>query len=153
MVGKVEFKISGAKEMADMLKKLPADVATKLRTPALRAGAKIIAEEAKSLVPVDTGKLRASIEVRTIRNVEYVKGKGLRTAGESRVAVAITKPASSRAHLVEFGTAHNAAKPFLRPALDSKAGDAIAEIGKNLGRGIRREAEKLAGITKTRKRA
>jgi HK97 gp10 family phage protein len=45
-----------------------------------------------------------------------------------------------------------AAKPFMRPALDENADAIIKHFSKNIGRGVEREAKKLAGTYKTNKR-
>jgi HK97 gp10 family phage protein len=49
---------------------------------------------------------------------------------------------------LEFGTRNMQAQPFVRPALDAESGRAVREIGKALGRGVEREAKKLAGSYK-----
>jgi histone H3/H4 len=56
----------------------------------------------------------------------------------------VAAPAAPHGHLVEFGTVHSAAKPFLRPAVDESAQAAIDKLAENLWKGIAREAEKLA---------
>lgn len=147
MAGKIEFKIEGALEMERLLKQLGPEVASRVGDQAVRAAAKPIVEEAKRLVPVDTGRLRDSITVVTER-----KRKG----DNERVAlIGFEKPVSRRAHLTEFGTKHAAARPFMRPALDSKVGEALGEMGKVLARGIDREAKKLAkpGASPARRRS
>lgn len=144
MASNVDFKLKGAEELNAALKELGPTVATKLRTPALRAGAAPVVKEAKRLVPVRSGALKKSITVRTIRNVSFVPGKGLRTAGPSRVVIGFLRPASRHAHLVEFGTSKMAAEPFMRPALASQAAAAFKAMAESLARGIAREAAKLA---------
>jgi HK97 gp10 family phage protein len=139
MAGEVKFDIRGAKEMNELLNKLGPQVASRVADQALRAGAKPIVDEAKRLVPVRSGRLRDSIIAQRQR----------RTGEDERVIlIGFDKDApgspSSRAHLVEFGTARTAAKPFMRPALDSQAANALGEMGKVLARGITREARKLA---------
>jgi HK97 gp10 family phage protein len=133
---KTDFSIRGAKEMERLLKELGPNLAAKVGDQALRAGAKPIIEEAKRLVPVKSGALRDSITVATERK---------RNADNQRmVLIGFKKPHSRRAHLTEFGTVHSVAKPFMRPALDGKAGEALNEMGRVLAKGIEREAKKLA---------
>jgi HK97 gp10 family phage protein len=135
MVGKVEFTIKGAKEMEALLKKLGPVLASKIGDQALRAGAKVIVAEAKRLVPVRTGALRDSITI-MVRKPRNDK--------QRIVLMGFKRTASWRAHFVEFGTSHSAAKPFMRPAMDSKVGEALEEMGKVMARGLAREAAKLA---------
>ncbi len=136
MPGVIEFKITGAKEMERLLKELGPNVASRVGDKALRAGAKPIVAEAKRLVPVKTGALRKAITVAVQR-----RRKG---PGERVVLIGFKRPESRRAHLTEFGTVNAPAQPFLRPALDSKAGEALNEVGRVLGKGITDEALKLA---------
>ena len=91
---------------------------------ALRDAAELVADEARRLVPVRSGALRRSITTTTPE-------KSMRPHTK-QVFVGFKPPTSRRAHLTEFGTRHSSAKPFLRPALDSRAGDAIREMGAEL---------------------
>lgn len=160
---KVAFRIEGAKELDDLLKQLPGRTAGRIGSNALRAGARVIRDEAKRVVPVDTGDLRDSIKV--------ITGRADRRT-QRIVHVGSFGPDSRLAHLVEFGTAvhritakagkvlayisgfqrvfarsvlHPGAKPqpFLRPAGDAKAREALDTMGDVLGVGIEREAAKL----------
>ncbi len=138
-MARTDFRIEGAREMERLLKELGPVAAQRLGDQALRAAGKTIVEEARRLVPVDTGRLRASIVVRTERRAK--------SEDQRRVLIGFLKPASRLAHLVEFGTVRMAPRPFLRPALDGKAGEALDTMGKTLARGITREARKLAKTT------
>lgn len=140
---RVDFKIEGAKEMERVLRELGPDVANRVGRQALRAGAKVIIDEAKRLVPVDSGALRDSIAVREDRKLKASVGH------EIGVNIGFLKPASRRAHLIEFGTSKSPAKPFMRPAMDSQAPAALDQMGKVLARGIDREAKKLAKPAKS----
>ena len=129
--------ISGAAEMDALLKQLAPDVAVNIGRRATRAGAEVIADEARRLVPVDTGELRDSIAV----DVPTAK----RQRGETvRALVGFLNPTSGRAHLTEFGTSKLAARPFMRPAMDAKAGDALDGMAKVLASGIIAAAKRLA---------
>lgn len=141
--------ITGAKELAKMLNELPLKLERNIMRAALRAGAAVIAKEAKQNVPVDSGELKSSI--RTSSNSK----KGLVEAN----AVVGRKKKGWYATFVEFGTAPHIikagknsktlsfrdrngvwrratqvnhtgaqAKPFMRPALDSKGQEAIKAV-------------------------
>jgi HK97 gp10 family phage protein len=139
MVGEIKTGIKGAAAMERLLKQLGPEVASKIGDQSLRAAAKPIIAEAKRLVPVRTGKLRDSLTVVIERK---------RKDDDTRLAViGFKKPTSRIAHLIEFGTSKMPAHPFLRPALDSKADEALQEMGKVMARGITREAKKLAKPT------
>ena len=136
-----DFRIEGAEELEKVLKLLPKELEKKALDSAFKAGANIVAQDAKGRVPVDTGELRDAIVVRKARSRQRSKG--------IIAVVGIKKPTSRRAHLTEFGTKNAAAKPFLRPAIDIKGQDAIAVIGRKLKENIEKTATKLAGKFET----
>ena len=74
----------------------------------IEAAAELVAEEARSLVPVETGALRDSIRV---KKSKFKNGGYLITAGG---------PGAKHVNLVELGTYKMDKKPFLRPALHNK---------------------------------
>jgi HK97 gp10 family phage protein len=141
-----ETVLKGGKELQAFLNQLPAKIERNIMRSALRAGAKVIADEAKLNVPVKDGLLRDSIRVSTRAR------KGQVTAS--------AKAGSRKAwywRFVEFGTAAHTikssigsalffnggafksvrhpgarAKPFMRPALDSKSNDAIRAVGRKI---------------------
>ena len=134
MVGRVTFEITGAKEMEALLKDLGPKVATRLGDKALRAAAKPIIQEAKRLVPVRTGQLKRSI----------VAARGRNKQTEREVLIGFKPPVSRRAHFTEFGTRHSAAHPFIRPAMDARAQDALNAMVDTLAEGIEKEEWKRA---------
>lgn len=140
------MQILGAREVSKILKQLPEKTAQRVVENALRAGARIIRDEAKARVPVKTGRLQESIVVRTS------KGRGRSKRRDVGVIfVGFEKPHSQRAHLTEYGTRHSRAFPFMRPALDSKGPEAVKRIGKLMGKGVEREANKLSKQIMTKK--
>jgi HK97 gp10 family phage protein len=136
-----DVEIKGLAELHKLLQELPAKVEANVMRGGLRAAGKVIEEEAKRLAPVDRGDLRDSIRA----SVRIQRRKGL---VEGTVKAGGKKAWYAR--LVEFGTAahlirpknrkslffaalareevsHPGAqkKPFMRPAFDSKAREAI----------------------------
>lgn len=137
MVGRVDFTIRGAKELEKTLKELGPQIASRLGDRALRAGAKPIVKEAKRLTPRRTGNLRKSIKAVKARE------RGGAYAATRTVLIGFKKPHSRRAHLTEFGFVHRngkhvAARPFIRPALDATAGEALRAMIEDMSRGILR---------------
>jgi HK97 gp10 family phage protein len=135
-MAKTDFKIQGAKAMEQALQALGPKAAGQVGGNAVRAGARVLVKEAKRLVPVDTGRLRDSIKVVTLK-------KNKRGANEVGAVVGFEKPASRIAHLVEFGTSHSSAQPFMRPAMDSQKEAILSAIGKTLADGIIKKASKI----------
>ena len=70
---------------------------------AIQQGAELVAERARMRAPIETGALKASIHTELEHNGYSV------VAGDSDVFYG---------HLVEHGTSHSAAQPFLVPALE-----------------------------------
>jgi HK97 gp10 family phage protein len=77
---------------------------------ALGQGAEAIAEGARERVPVESGDLRDAIHTEEVENGWSV------VAGDEQVYYG---------HLVEHGTAHTAARPFLTPAAESAWSDVL----------------------------
>lgn len=145
--------IIGGRELDAFLQLLPAKVEKNIMRAALRAGANEFKAEAKVNVPVDDGDLKRSIRVTT------------RT--KSGTVYASVKAGGKKAphwHFVEFGTKpHKIApkgagglligghvvgavnhpgakpKPFFRPALDSKSGQAITAVGAKIRERLTKE--------------
>lgn len=186
-----EVRVKGLAELQKYLNELPARMEANVLRSALREGAKVIAEEVKSRVPKNTGKLRDSIRIstRSRRGTVYAvvsagkKGRKHVTQGKNgRFNVAYDHP--YYAPWVEFGTKphkigakfakalvlrsnkrassgtakrwmrgeaiikgvdHPGAKPrpFMRPALDGKAQEALIAVGN----AIRRRLSTKHGLT------
>ena len=158
---RLTWKLEGFAEFDTMLKELGPKLARQAAGNALRAGARVIRDEAKLRVPVATGDLKRSIKVRTSTP---------RDTRQRRVNVGVFGTEGPLAHLVEFGSAPHTIeakpgkvladsktrkvfgrkvshpgtppKPFLRPAADTKAGEALQVIGDTLGDAIIKIAQK-----------
>jgi HK97 gp10 family phage protein len=131
------IKFSGGPQLETALKELGGEIAGRLGSNSVRAGARVIAAEARRKAPVGaTGNLKRSITTVEDRDARLARGK-------QRIAYAGSKLFYAR--FVEFGTVHAAAKPFLRPALDESAQAAVDKLTDNLGKGIERETVKYRG--------
>ena len=167
---RLSIDISGARELDNMLKQLPVNIAKRAAGNALRAGGRVIRDEARRQAPRESGKLAKAIKV--------VTGRSTR-ADRRRVLVIVTnKDAGVNPHWIEYGTvaqrvaksggflyfvvdgklirkrvvAGIKAKPFMRPAADSKVSQAVAVIGSSLGAAIEKEALKLGGGARSGRR-
>jgi HK97 gp10 family phage protein len=130
MANTIDIKVQGLKELQDALREFEPKFQKNVLRGAVRAAAAVIANEAKAAVPVLSepderrvpGLLRKSIRVMSTR----VSG-GMVQGG---VAAGISKsdPRPFYARFVEKGTAHMPPKPYLRPALDFGASEAIEAL-------------------------
>lgn len=121
-----EATIKGTKELIEFLSNLPLKLEKNILRSALRAGAGVIAKEAKAKVPVGMGNLKKSI--RTGSNVRkggveaYVRAGGRKNKSKDKDQSAFY------AQFVEFGTAYHPIKPKNKKALKFKAKDGSTRL-------------------------
>lgn len=137
----VSMQVFGLDELSKKLKEMPIKLAKNGLRAAVNAGAEVIRKDAVARVPVLTGRLKKAIYKKQIReqsnNVQQTFFVGARNGKKYRKA---NKDAYYWRFL-EFGTSKMAAKPFLRPAFDTKKTQAVDAIAKKLKERI----EKYAG--------
>src|SRR3569833_558362 len=98
MSGPITFSIEGMDKLDETLERLAKDMASpSVAENAMIAAGQPIAERARQLTPVETGRLRGSIDVVPIGSKE------------GQAAVVAQAP---HAHLVEFGTANMSPRPI-----------------------------------------
>lgn len=153
----LDFKLTLTGDMTEGLDKLAASVGEAALRSAGFAGAQLLQEEAKirAITSKDTGNLIDNIIVKRIeersdgnqKQVYYVtvrrgyappkKGVTGKKAKAAAAAIAAGKAGAYYWKFVEFGTSRMAAKPFMRPAFDSRVQDALEVMRAKL-------AEKIA---------
>lgn len=112
--------VEGAEGLNRALKAVGDRTTGQLLEKAVRAGAELIAEEARRMAPRDSGDLAEGITVEPTRLQQ----------GRAQIDIGPGKR-EWYGRLVELGTEKMAAKPFLRPAFDTKADearDAVANV-------------------------
>ena len=121
---------------------IPGEILGELR-PALVKSAEEVADRMRALVPVDEGDLKASITVTPPGGTTpaYAEGGGQRTASSNQALVTAGAPKVRHGHLVEFGTAKMAPRPFMRPAWRL----AKARIERRIKRAISLAIKRAAG--------
>jgi HK97 gp10 family phage protein len=137
-MAKTDYTIEGARDIERVLEAIGPKLAGQVGGNAVRAGARVIVKEAKRLVPVRSGHLRDSIKIVTLK-------KNQKASDVVGVLIGFEKPSSRIAHLIEFGTSHSAAQPFMRPAMDSQHSEILDAIGKALASGVIKKATKIGG--------
>lgn len=134
-----DFQVQGLEGVLAALRALPPEVAGKNGGPvraALFQGAKIIREEAKRLAPRKTGKL--------VANVVMVRDRNPKQSGANERYQVGVRGKAFYGKFHEFGTVKMAAKPFLRPAFETKKQEALEKIVATLKTGIDKAAAKVA---------
>lgn len=161
-----EIKVTGLSELQKLLDDLPANIEKNVVRGGIRTAAMVIQDEAKRLCPMggsnlpkgeSPGDLRDSIRIKMKLRKGWVMAKI--NAGSNKAYYA---------HMVEFGTAQHfikpknrkslfvaglmkeivdhpgaKAKPFMRPAIDSKTEEAIAAMADYMRDRITKEVDKL----------
>lgn len=172
---KLSIQIDGLKELNESLNELSRATGGNVLKRAVGAGAALIAEDATARAPVDKGNLRANILVskpKIITPGKAAYARAMQETGDRAIAAQAARAAnreaggtgrSAVAHvgptkavgqgiLQEFGTAHHAPQPFMRPAWDARGEDAAREIGsalkEELDKAVARAARKAAKFAK-----
>lgn len=164
-----QVRVEGLAELDEALSGLKKATAKSLLKKALMAGGMPIAEEAEKLAPRRTGDLALShtvsqklsrrqkaVHAKWVKSVPPVEVAGQRGDVKASVWVFVGPGARQRQAVPqEFGTAEHPAKPFLRPAFDSKGPKALQIIVETLTESVKqavaraaRKAERLAAKIK-----
>ena len=157
-----ELKVDGLSDVLAAMAAFTPAVQKTILNGAVRKGANVVAKEAKARAPVKTGNLQKRIAVRkrkrgvpgaaAIYAVGVLGGasatyKNTReNRRKQRVGNAYQKQDTAFYwRFIEFGTQKMAAAPFLRPAFDSKATEAINTIADTLRTNLDKAVKKATG--------
>lgn len=138
------IRFSGVKELEKALQKLPENMQKRAYRSVLTSGGRVIASAAKKKITKGrTGLLKKAIRVKS-----GMKGHtAFAVIGASRSIAGTYKGKRVvpwlYSHLVEYGTAHSAAKPFLRPAVNETGAAVVKKMAIGLDRFLAREVKKL----------
>ena len=127
------------REAIKFLEELPGKLDETAHQDAMRAAARVVAAEAKQLVPVRTGNLRDSIRVRSSPK-KYKPGALVIASGSKKAG---TK--GYHAKLVEYGTVKTKARPFLEPAARTTVAKQVKAAAKAAGKSFERVVKELTG--------
>jgi HK97 gp10 family phage protein len=146
----ITIKVDGLKECASALDEFSNATARNVIKRALMDSGEPVESAAASLAPIITGELRRDVTISTQLKKSQRKQNPKQSTVEVYVGVAGKR--GPFAHLVEYGTAHSAPEPFMRPAIDANTGNVIeifrselkVEIQKAVVRAQRKAARLLA---------
>ena len=157
---KVEMQLSGLDGVLETLKKLPPEVVSKSGGPvksALRKGAQVIQREAALNIARATDILGSDDHTSTgllLKSLIVSRGKAPLSGKGERYLVRIKRNTYQRkgkavttlktAQLLEYGSSLQPAEPWLRPAFNTKAPQAIRTIEAELLKGIDRAIRKVS---------
>ena len=158
---RVDVELTGLKGVLETLKSLPPEVVSKRGGPvkaALRKGARVIFLEAKkNLETVTANANDEGIKYSTgllVKNLVVTRGKPPYDSKGERYLVRVRRKSYQRkgksittlatANMLEYGTVKQQMEPWLRPAFQAKARQAIDTIESELIKAIDRVVKKLA---------
>ena len=126
--GDVTVTITGMKTLERRLKALGTNTRGTLLREATLAGASVVRDEAERLAPKRTGKGAAGIKTNLVG--------GSLPGSSAKTEIGYDEKTAWFMTFQELGTKFHAARPHLRPALDTKKGEAVRAVGRVLKRGI-----------------
>lgn len=152
--------ITGLKELSAALKELPQRIARNVLRQSVARGAAVIRDEAKTRAPVSEAARPGGPVPGTLRRAIVVRHDARRSNALSQTYVVTVRQGkkyrnqgkkgnrSQDAYYwrwVEFGTVKMRARPFLRPAFETKKQEAVRAITEYLAQRIAQEAASLPG--------
>lgn len=149
MAKTITATVRGAEHINDVLSQLGKKVAENALKTAVERGAQPIINAAKAKAPIlkepsknrKPGELRDSICAEVKLNKR--KGSARAKIGPKRTKGAGRQDPGCWGLMEEFGSVHNPAQPYMRPAYDSAGNDAVKELTNALKSAI---DEALAGM-------
>lgn len=140
------FKIEGLAELDEALAELPRATARNVLNRVLRTEGAPIRDTGEQLAPRDKGGLKASY----VMSTKLSRRQKSRNKKESMVELYIGPGPAAKGVQTEFGNAHQAAQPHLRPAWDGNVMKVLGGIRTSLANEIekvrQRRARKAARI-------
>lgn len=143
------FRLRGVEELQAVLRRLPQRMQDRVYDGAVRGGAQAFRRAVRARTPVGADE----------PHPKYGRGRANIRATRDR-----ERPRHSPRYIVhtgrafwlmfyEFGTRHQPARPFFRPAFDESPQAVLKGMTRALGAGLAREARKLAGEYRVARRA
>lgn len=136
-------KVEGLRELERALAELPKRTSKSVARRTLLKAAQPMAEDARSKAPDDPATGGKDLHTSISAGTKLSRGGRRRHRKQSDVEVFIG-PHARHAHLQEFGTAHHAAQPFMRPAWDAGKMKALDTIKEELWNEIKKAAKRIA---------
>jgi len=137
MASSTEIGVTGLAELERQLLRLETEVAGKAVRGSLSFAARPMRDRARELAPRDTGNLSEQIQMRS-----ELGGAQRRVA--ATVHVLVRQRRGFYGALVEFGARQMPAQPFMRPAFDATAPEAVERFRASLARRIKRAMKRKA---------
>jgi HK97 gp10 family phage protein len=139
-MAKQTIRVDGLKELDEALQELPKATARNVLLRTLKEQGEPIRADGERNAPKDKGGLKQSYTVGT----KLSRRQKSQNKKESMVEVYIGPGPAAKGVQTEFGNAHQAAQPHLRPAFDGNVQRVLAGIRDDLAAQIEKARERLA---------
>lgn len=139
-MAKIKFKIQGLKELDEALSELPKATSRNVLLRTLKEQGAPIRDDGEARAPKLTGGLRESYTVST----KLSRRQKRANKKESQVEVYIGPGPAAKGVQTEFGNAHQAPEPHLRPAFDGNVDRVLKGIKNTLTEQIEKARARLA---------
>lgn len=163
--GSISLAVEGLRELEQRLDQLLGD-APRIIAKALRDPMEGVLADAKALVPKRTGELHDALALTPVRRATARRASMADTLSEVGIRIRKVKTGKvgtqgsavrglnprSYWHLVEFGTSHSAAQPYLRPAFDKNTDRMLGQFKSIAREEIERTQARYAKRTARRRR-
>jgi len=154
---KVEMKLHGLDDVLHTLQSLPPEIVSKRGGPvktALARGARYLRDRAKENLQAMIAQDRDESTGLLLQNVAASRGKPPVGSKGERYLVRVRRKTYARkgkevvttrktASLMEYGSSHQPARPWLRPAVDHHGQKVIEMVSADVVRGVDRTVAKL----------
>ena len=150
------FSVEGTAQVLKALRELPSAIQGPALQAGIREGAKVVRDSARSLAPVDTGRLRRNIIITRVKAIGITDVAGFVmvrkltqrqiTKFKQRTKKAATENPQDAFYwrFLEFGTARLKARPFMRSGFDQSKEKAAGAVREGLRKAIDAAVKKLA---------
>jgi HK97 gp10 family phage protein len=126
----LSFETPNLAQFEEMLLAMGTKAARAAGRASLRQGANVITQESRRLATAGHPAYPNKITGRMVKAI-YTHDRGI--VGDNIIFSIDVRPSAFWARFVEFGTSHSRAYPFMRPAAETKAGEAVETLSLVLG--------------------
>lgn len=125
----IAMSVTGVEALDRKLRAMPTKIRNRVLRQAVKAGADLVADRARELVPVDTGDLQRSIKVRAgmYRDRKFIRRPRGVVARSVIIGPGFFRGDQFYGGMIEFGTRKMSARPFMRPAY-AQTRDAVSRM-------------------------
>lgn len=143
---KTTMKMEGLADLAKALNQMKTSTAKGVMRRTLKQAAQPMADLAEAKAPEGkTKRLKPSVSVSDwLTRRQKARHRKMFGSMKHAVEMYVGTGPLKHAHLQEFGTAHHAPQPFMRPAWDAEAVPTLARIGTIMGGEITKTAKRAA---------